>query len=115
MSKPCSPRDRRSRAHRLPASAITLAATMFVMSAARAQMPAPPDAPPPSVDRIDRYDGIADLASLRVGSTLSASGYGTKNAYGRSLRAESVGIDGQTMVTLQPRGPAAPRPPTRPE
>ena len=32
MSKPCSPRDRRSRAHRLPAFAITLAATMFVMS-----------------------------------------------------------------------------------
>ncbi len=68
-----------------------------------------------TIVRLPPRNGIVDPASLRVGSTLSASGYGTKNAYGRSLRAERVGIDGQTMVTRQPRGPAAPRPPTRPE
>jgi hypothetical protein len=46
---------------------------------------------------------------------LTATGYGTQNAYGRALDATSLSIDGQASVTVYgpgslPPGPGAPRP-----
>jgi len=45
---------------------------------------------------------------LRLGATVHAAGYGTRNRYGQSLRAEQFAFDGQPLTSLQPPGPTAP-------
>lgn len=65
-----------------------------------------------TIVRLPPRSPVVDAATLRVGSKLVARGYGTSNRFGRSLRAEQVGLNGQPPVALQPRGPAVPaRPP----
>jgi hypothetical protein len=44
-------------------------------------------------------------STLRAGSTLAASGYGTQNAYGRALQASSLSIDGGAAIALYGRRP----------
>lgn len=58
--------------------------------------------------------GLPDPASPKVGMRLVAEGLGTRNAYGRALRADRVGLDGGPILALQPRGPVRPPPPGAP-
>ena len=69
-----------------------------------------------TIVRLPPRSAIADGGALRIGARFAAQGVGTRNDYGRSLRAERVAIDGQAMTALQPRGPdgRAPVPPPTP-
>ena len=68
-----------------------------------------------TIVRLPPRSAIVDGDALRVGAKLTAEGYGTRNRYGRALRAEKVGLNGDAMASLQPRGPAVPpRPPAPP-
>lgn len=48
------------------------------------------------------------LATLRVGARVTATGLGTSNRYGRCIRADRMGVDGEPPMPLQPRGPQSP-------
>ena len=61
-----------------------------------------------TIVRLPPRSAVVDADALRVGARLAAEGYGTRNRYGRALRAERVGLDGGELQSLQPRGPDAP-------
>lgn len=42
---------------------------------------------------------------LQIGSSISAVGYGTENAYGRAIEATAIGASGSPMITLDDPGP----------
>ncbi len=65
-----------------------------------------------TVVRLPRSIG-ASQPPVAVGSRLVARGYGTRNAYGRGLRADAIGIDGQAVAEVTPRGPSGVTPPPR--
>lgn len=48
--------------------------------------------------------------ALRPNVQLTATGYGTQNAYGRALEATSLAIDGQAPITVYGPGPMPPGP-----
>lgn len=59
--------------------------------------------------------GVQLQSQLQTNAELTATGYGTQNAYGRALEATSIAVNGQPPVTLYgpgpiAQGPAAPPP-----
>jgi hypothetical protein len=63
--------------------------------------------------------GMQFSALLQAGQSISATGYGTENQFGRCLQATAIGAGGQPLTQIYgatlaapPPGPVAPPPPT---
>jgi hypothetical protein len=67
-----------------------------------------------SIVKLPPHSRIVAADALRIGMVVHATGYGTGNRYGRSLRAEQIGFDGRPPVPLQPEGPRLPPKPPPP-